>query len=81
MHLKVSIADDSTVTTGSYNYTDETTYDNDEVLVIIHSPSIANDWDSEFGRMWADTASFFTLHVFFHRLYRAMSHKNHIKIT
>jgi phosphatidylserine/phosphatidylglycerophosphate/cardiolipin synthase-like enzyme len=47
MHLKVTIADDSTVTAGSYNYTDEATYDNDEVLVIIRSPS-----------MWADTADY-----------------------
>ncbi len=58
MHLKVTIADDSTVTTGSYNYTNEATYDNDEVLVIIQSPSMAQDWDSEFGRMWADTADY-----------------------
>jgi phosphatidylserine/phosphatidylglycerophosphate/cardiolipin synthase-like enzyme len=58
MHLKVTIADDSTVTTGSYNYTNEATYDNDEVLVIIHSQSMAQDWDSEFGRMWADTADY-----------------------
>ena len=58
MHLKVTIADDSTITTGSYNYTNEATYDNDEVLVIIHSPSMARDWDSEFQRMWDDTADY-----------------------
>lgn len=58
MHLKVTIADDSTVTTGSYNYTSEATYDNDEVLVVIRDPGVARDWDSEFGQMWGDTADY-----------------------
>jgi phosphatidylserine/phosphatidylglycerophosphate/cardiolipin synthase-like enzyme len=58
MHLKVTIADDKTVTTGSYNYTDEATYDNDEVLVVIDDPGVAKDWESELGRMWGDTADY-----------------------
>ena len=55
MHLKVTIADDSTVTTGSYNYTNEATYDNDEVLVVIRDPGVAKDWEGEFQQMWNDT--------------------------
>jgi phosphatidylserine/phosphatidylglycerophosphate/cardiolipin synthase-like enzyme len=58
MHLKVTIADDKTVTTGSYNYTDEATYDNDEVLVIINDQNIAQNWDNEFQSMWTDTTDY-----------------------
>jgi|GEM_PF-1467664 len=58
MHLKVTIADDKTVTTGSYNYTDEATYDNDEVLVIINDQNIAQNWDNEFQSMWTDDADY-----------------------
>jgi hypothetical protein len=58
MHLKVTIADDKVVTTSSYNYTDEATYKNDEVLVIIRDPGVAKDWESEFERMWGDTADY-----------------------
>jgi phosphatidylserine/phosphatidylglycerophosphate/cardiolipin synthase-like enzyme len=52
MHMKVTIADSSTVTTGSYNYTNEATYENDEVLVIIHNATVAQDFDTEFQNMW-----------------------------
>jgi phosphatidylserine/phosphatidylglycerophosphate/cardiolipin synthase-like enzyme len=58
MHLKVAIADGKTVTTGSYNYTSEATYDNDEVLVVINDQNIAQDWDREFQSMWADKADY-----------------------
>jgi phosphatidylserine/phosphatidylglycerophosphate/cardiolipin synthase-like enzyme len=58
MHLKVTIADENTVTTGSYNYTNEATYDNDEVLVIIRSKGLAQDWDREFEQMWNDTTDY-----------------------
>ena len=58
MHLKVTIADDKTVTTGSYNYTDEATYDNDEVLVIINDQNIAQNWDNEFQSMWTDETDY-----------------------
>jgi phosphatidylserine/phosphatidylglycerophosphate/cardiolipin synthase-like enzyme len=56
--MKVTIADNSTVTTGSYNYSNEATYENDEVLVIIHSPSIAQVWDNEFQSMWTDNDNY-----------------------
>jgi phosphatidylserine/phosphatidylglycerophosphate/cardiolipin synthase-like enzyme len=58
MHLKVTIADSSTVTTGSYNYTNEATYDNDEVLVVIRDRDVARDWDNEFERMWGDAGAY-----------------------
>jgi phosphatidylserine/phosphatidylglycerophosphate/cardiolipin synthase-like enzyme len=58
MHMKVTIADNSIVTTGSYNYTNNATYENDEVLVVINNPNIAQNWDTEFNNMWNDTTRF-----------------------
>jgi phosphatidylserine/phosphatidylglycerophosphate/cardiolipin synthase-like enzyme len=58
MHMKVTIADNSIVTTGSYNYTNNATYENDEVLVVINNPTIAQNWDTEFNNMWNDTTRF-----------------------
>lgn len=58
MHLKMTIVDDKSVTTGSYNYTDAATYNNDEVLVIIHDNRIATDFRKEFNRMWNSSKNF-----------------------
>ncbi|MDQ7094284.1 phospholipase D family protein [Desulfosporosinus sp. PR] len=58
MHMKVSIIDKSVVTTGSYNYTQNASTDNDEVLVIIHDAKIASDWTNEFEQMWEDTKDY-----------------------
>jgi phosphatidylserine/phosphatidylglycerophosphate/cardiolipin synthase-like enzyme len=58
MHLKVTIADKSTVTTGSYNYTNAASTYNDEVLVVIHDANMAKAWDDQFERMWNDTNNF-----------------------
>ncbi|WP_083910483.1 phospholipase D family nuclease [Effusibacillus pohliae] len=58
MHLKVTIADQSLVTTGSYNYTVAASTTNDEVLVVLRDPSIAKDWEKQFERMWEDTKNF-----------------------
>lgn len=58
MHLKVTIADKSVLTTGSFNYSDAAAKTNDEVLVSIHDPKMAAEWDTEFDKMWADTKNF-----------------------
>jgi phosphatidylserine/phosphatidylglycerophosphate/cardiolipin synthase-like enzyme len=58
MHLKMTIADNSTVTTGSYNYSQQATNENDEVLVVIQDPTMAQSWDSEFNAMWNDNANY-----------------------
>lgn len=58
MHLKVTIADKAIVTTGSYNYTNGATYENDEVLVVIDNQNIAQDWDKKFESMWDDNKKF-----------------------
>lgn len=58
MHLKVSIIDKSVVTTGSYNYSQSASTINDEVLVVIHDPKTADQFESQFERMWNDSKNF-----------------------
>lgn len=58
MHMKVSIIDESIVTTGSYNYTQEASTKNDEVLVIINSKQSAFEFEKQFNKMWEDKYNF-----------------------
>ncbi|WP_051074193.1 phospholipase D-like domain-containing protein [Effusibacillus pohliae] len=58
MHLKVTIADKSVVTTGSFNYSTAASTTNDEVLVVLRDVEMAKAWDTEFERMWSDKENF-----------------------
>jgi phosphatidylserine/phosphatidylglycerophosphate/cardiolipin synthase-like enzyme len=58
MHLKVSIIDDSSVTTGSYNYTASAQKRNDENLVVISDRTVTGEYEKEFNRMWNDTKGY-----------------------
>lgn len=58
MHLKVTIADHKTTTTGSFNYTKSAEQENDEVFVVLNSEKIAGDFEKEFNRMWNDKKGF-----------------------
>lgn len=58
MHLKVTIADKSVVTTGSFNYTKSAENENDEVFVVLNSKQAARNFDSQFARMWNDASKF-----------------------
>lgn len=58
MHLKVTVSDKSIVTTGSFNYSDAAVTINDEVLLVIHDAKIAQDWSTEFEKMWNDKTNF-----------------------
>jgi Phosphatidylserine/phosphatidylglycerophosphate/cardiolipin synthases and related enzymes len=58
MHMKVSIVDSATVTTGSFNYTKSAENENDEVLVILKNSTAAKDFGTQFARMWNDTKDF-----------------------
>lgn len=53
MHHKVIIIDDSTVITGSYNFTQRAEDTNDENLLIIDSPEIAQQYLTEFERVYS----------------------------
>lgn len=58
MHLKVSIIDTSTVTTGSFNYTKSAQNTNDENLVIIRDSVLNAQYEAEFSRMWSNTKDY-----------------------
>lgn len=54
MHHKVFIFDDSIVVMGSFNFSSRASNDNDENMLIIHSPDIARAYLEEFSRLWAE---------------------------
>ena len=58
MHLKVTIADDEIVTTGSFNYTKAAESTNDEVFVVLSDKAAAADFESQFTHMWDDLSRF-----------------------
>ncbi len=58
MHLKVTIADGKIATTGSYNYTKSAEETNDEVFVVLRDEKAAQDFGTEFEKMWNDPKSF-----------------------
>lgn len=58
MHLKVSIIDHASVTTGSYNYTISAQKKNDENLVVISDQTVTGEYEKEFDRMWNDTKNY-----------------------
>ena len=58
MHLKVTIADKKTATTGSFNYTKSAEETNDEVFVVLHDEKAAQDFETEFEKMWNDPKNF-----------------------
>ena len=58
MHMKVTIADSSTVTVGSYNYTQNASTENDEVLCVINDKNVATTFQNEFNSMWNDSSNY-----------------------
>ncbi len=53
MHHKVLIIDGETVVMGSYNFTASAENNNDENVLVIHSPEIAAQFLKEFARVYA----------------------------
>ena len=52
MHHKVFIIDGETVITGSYNFSRSAEERNDENTLIIHSPTVAAQFQAEFERVF-----------------------------
>jgi len=52
MHNKFAIIDGSTVITGSYNWTKSAYQRNDENLLIIHRPDVAQRYMQRFAGLW-----------------------------
>ena len=55
LHHKFAVIDDKTVITGSFNWSPAAAHTNDETLLVIHSPQLAQHFTREMDRMW-DTA-------------------------
>ncbi|KHO63263.1 phospholipase D [Thermoanaerobacter sp. YS13] len=58
MHLKMTVIDGKTATTGSYNYTRAASKENDEMFVVITDPNFVEACQTEFDRMWTDNENF-----------------------
>jgi phosphatidylserine/phosphatidylglycerophosphate/cardiolipin synthase-like enzyme len=54
MHHKVIVIDEKTVVTGSYNFSLSAENVNDENVLVFHDPRIANQFMTEFERVFAD---------------------------
>jgi phosphatidylserine/phosphatidylglycerophosphate/cardiolipin synthase-like enzyme len=52
MHHKFVVVDGDVVATGSFNWTNNADYNNDENLVILHSEGAAKQFAAEFLRVW-----------------------------
>ena len=56
MHHKVFVIDATTVVTGSYNFSAAAEDSNDENVVILHGPALADLFETEFDEVWARAA-------------------------
>ena len=52
MHNKVAIIDDSTVITGSYNWTSNAELMNQENMLVIDTPEIVQKYQERFQYLW-----------------------------
>lgn len=52
LHHKVFILDDKTVVIGSFNFTDNADQSNDENMLVIHNPELAQQFLAEFNRVY-----------------------------
>jgi phosphatidylserine/phosphatidylglycerophosphate/cardiolipin synthase-like enzyme len=52
MHHKVIVLDDNTVITGSFNFTQSADKENDDHVIVIHSPAVAAAYEQEFQKIY-----------------------------
>ena len=52
LHHKFAVIDNRTVITGSFNWSPSAAHQNDEVLLVIHSPLLAAHFTREMDRLW-----------------------------
>jgi phosphatidylserine/phosphatidylglycerophosphate/cardiolipin synthase-like enzyme len=53
VHIKLTISDNQTVATGSFNYTKDSAEDNQEVLLTVSDSELASSMNDTFNEMWA----------------------------
>lgn len=52
MHHKFAVIDGETVATGSFNFTNNANWNNDENLLVLRSAGVAGEYSAEFQRVW-----------------------------
>ena len=52
LHHKFAVIDNKTVITGSFNWSPSAAHTNDETLLVIHSPQLAQHFPREMDRLW-----------------------------
>ena len=52
LHHKFAVVDNKTVITGSFNWSPSAAHTNDETLLVIESPTLAQHFTRERDRMW-----------------------------
>jgi phosphatidylserine/phosphatidylglycerophosphate/cardiolipin synthase-like enzyme len=52
MHLKLTISDNQTVVTGSFNYTKESAKDSQEILLTVADSDLASSMNGTFNELW-----------------------------
>jgi phosphatidylserine/phosphatidylglycerophosphate/cardiolipin synthase-like enzyme len=57
------VFDDHTGATGSFNYTENASNANDELLVLIHNTETVAGWKKRFEDLWADKENYKDLQI------------------
>lgn len=52
MHIKLTISDNETVVTGSFNYTKDSAEDNQEILLTVSDSKLTSAMNDTFNEMW-----------------------------
>ncbi|MDF2937312.1 MAG: hypothetical protein K0Q90_2685 [Paenibacillaceae bacterium] len=63
MNLKMAVFDNHTGATGSFNYTENASTANDELLVLIHNVETVTGWKKQFEAMWTDVENYKDLQI------------------
>ncbi|WP_038546811.1 phospholipase D-like domain-containing protein [Synechococcus sp. KORDI-100] len=63
LHHKFAVIDNRTVITGSFNWSPSAAHTNDETLLVIHSPQLAQHFTREMNRMWRSAELGITPHI------------------
>ena len=53
LHHKFAVIDHQTVITGSHNWSEAANHGNDEILIVIDNPTVANHFQCEFNRLYS----------------------------
>ena len=63
MHHKFAVIDNKTVITGSFNWSPSAAHTNDETLLVINSPQLAQHFTREMDRLWETAELGITPHI------------------